>query len=65
MAMAGAKRVFELYDEKPETDEGKVELVNVKYNNNNELEETKENTMMWAWKQTSNVDGKPVDYRQT
>ena len=33
MAMAGAKRVFELYDEKPEADEGKVELVNVKYNN--------------------------------
>ena len=63
MAMAGAKRVFELYDEKPETDEGKVELVNVKYNNNNELEETKENTMMWAWKRPA-VDDKPVDYRR-
>ena len=63
MAMAGAKRVFELYDEKPEADEGKVELVNVKYNNNNELEETKENTMMWAWKRPA-VDDKPVDYRR-
>ena len=63
MAMAGAKRVFELYDEKPETDEGKVELVNVKYNNNNELEETKENTMMWAWKRPA-VDDKPVDYHR-
>ena len=46
MAMAGAKRVFELYDEKPETDEGKVELVNVKYNNNNELEETKDKMVL-------------------
>lgn len=42
MAMAGAGRVFELCDEKPEVDEGFVELVNVRYNKNNELIETKE-----------------------
>ena len=63
MAMAGAGRVFELYDEKPETDEGRVELVNVKYNADKELTETKENTMMWAWKRPA-MDGKPVEYRR-
>ena len=63
MAMAGAGRVFELYDEKPETDEGRVELVNVKYNADKELTETKESTMMWAWKRPA-MDGKPVEYRR-
>lgn len=57
MAMAGAGRVFELCDEKPEVDEGFVELVNVRYNKNNELIETKENTEMWAWKKPAK-DGK-------
>ena len=63
MAMAGAGRVFELYDEKPETDEGRVELVNVKYNADKELTETKESTMMWAWKRPA-MDGKPAEYRR-
>ena len=63
MAMAGAGRVFELYDEKPETDEGRVELVNVKYNADKEFTETKESTMMWAWKRPA-MDGKPAEYRR-
>lgn len=50
MAMAGAKRVFDLIDEKPETDDGYVELVNAKENKNGELEECDERTGLWAWK---------------
>ena len=40
MALAGAERIFELLDEKPETDEGYVTLVNVKEENGDELKET-------------------------
>ena len=61
MAMAGAGRVFELCDEKPEVDEGFVELVNVRYNKNNELIETEENTEMWAWKKPAK-DGSSAEY---
>ena len=50
MALAGAKRVFDLLDEKPETDDGYVTLVNARYNKNGELEECSERTEMWAWK---------------
>ena len=50
MAMAGAKRIFGLIDEKPETDEGVVTLVNAKQNEKGELIETKEYTGKWAWK---------------
>lgn len=49
MAMAGARRVFELMDQEPESDEGYVELVNAKWVNG-QLEETNEETMIWAWK---------------
>ena len=49
MALAGAKRIFELMDEEPEKDEGYVTLVNVKYENG-KLIETKEKTGLWAWK---------------
>ena len=50
MAMAGAKRIFELMDEIPEEDEGYVTLVNAKYNEKGELTETDERTGLWAWK---------------
>lgn len=49
MALAGAERIFELMDEKPEEDEGYVTLVNAKYENG-VLTETAERTGMWAWK---------------
>ncbi len=49
MALAGAERIFELMDETPETDDGYVTLVNVKYENG-ELVETNERTGNWAWK---------------
>ena len=44
MAMAGAQRVFKLLDEKPETDEGYVELVNAKEAPDGTLTECKERT---------------------
>ncbi len=50
MALAGAKRIFELIDEKHEDDNGYVTLVNAKYNMNNELVEADERTGIWAWK---------------
>ncbi len=50
MAMAGAKRIFGLIDEKPETDEGYVTLVNVRKLEDGKLEETEEYTGSWAWK---------------
>ena len=49
MALAGAKRIFELMDEKPETDNGYVTLVNAKYVDG-VLTETPEKTEIWAWK---------------
>ena len=49
MALAGAKRIFELMDEIPEEDEGYVTLVNAKYIDGN-LTETEERTGLWAWK---------------
>lgn len=50
MALAGAKRIFALIDEKHEDDNGYVTLVNAKYNHNGELAETDERTGTWAWK---------------
>lgn len=49
MAMAGAKRIFELMDTEPEQDNGYVTLVNAK-KENEKIVETSEETGMWAWK---------------
>ncbi len=49
MALAGAERIFKLLDEKEETDEGNVTLVNARLENG-EIVETSERTGMWAWK---------------
>ena len=49
MAMAGAKRIFELMDEEPEYDEGYVTLVNAEINGT-EIKETDHYTGKWAWK---------------
>ena len=56
MAMAGADRVFGLMDEKPETDDGYVTLVNVK-EENGQLVESEKRTGMWAWKHFHKADG--------
>lgn len=50
MALAGAKRIFELMDEQPEVDHGYVTLVNAQYNDKNELVEADHRTGIWAWK---------------
>lgn len=49
MAMAGAKRIFEVLDTESEQDEGYVTLVNAK-EVDGELTETPEHTGLWAWK---------------
>lgn len=56
-AMAGAERIFGLLDERPETDEGYVELVNVKEKGDGTWEETAERTEIWAWKHPHKADG--------
>lgn len=61
MAMAGAERVFRLLDEKPETDEGYVTLVNTEKQNGKLVETTKKHTGCWAWKHEHQSDGS-VDY---
>ena len=55
-ALAGAERIFELIDEKPELDDGYVELVYVQKDEKGKLEEKESSTGMWAWKQP-NPDG--------
>ncbi|MBD5116560.1 MAG: ABC transporter ATP-binding protein [Ruminococcaceae bacterium] len=49
MGIAGAQRIFELMDQKPEADEGYVTLVNAK-EENGVISECEERTGMWAWK---------------
>ncbi len=56
MALAGAERIFNTLDEKPETDDGYVTLVNAKKENGT-LTETAERTGLWAWKHTHQADG--------
>ena len=62
MALAGANRIFTLLDEKPETDEGYVTLVNCKFGENGEIIETTEQTNHWAWKYPHH-DGK-LEYKE-
>ena len=50
MGLAGAQRIFALIDEKPETDEGYVTLVNAKETAGGELIESDERMNVWAWK---------------
>ena len=49
MALAGAERIFDLLDEKPEENNGKVTLVNV-LAEDDKLIETDKETGYWAWK---------------
>ena len=54
MAMAGGKRIFELIDEQPESDEGYVTLVNAKVDAEGNIEECSERTGKWAWRHPHN-----------
>ena len=60
MAMAGANRIFELMDEKPEEDDGYVNLVNIEKDKDGKIIEKEEKTGQWAWKHKHH-DG-TVDY---
>ena len=50
MAGAGAQRVFALIDEKPETDDGYVTLVNAEIAPDGTVTESDRRTGHWAWK---------------
>lgn len=52
-ALAGAERIFSTMEEPAESDEGTVELVRVRPDENGALILCKENTGHWAWKGTS------------
>ncbi|WP_165002875.1 MULTISPECIES: ABC transporter ATP-binding protein [unclassified Enterococcus] len=50
LSLAGAQRIFDLLDEKPEEDQGTIELVNIEETADKTIRETKERTGKWAWK---------------
>lgn len=72
LALAGGKRIFELLDAHPESDQGTVDLIRVK-NENGKLVETSDlKHDEWAWKDNSryvplkgNVQFKNVDFGYT
>lgn len=56
-ALAGAERIFKVMDTRPEKDDGKVVLANIKIDENGNIIETNERTGIWAWK-SIDKDGK-------
>ncbi len=56
-ALAGAERIFEVLEEKPEQDNGYVTLVNARRNADGSLTECAEHTGTWAWKHPHSADG--------
>ena len=61
LALAGATRIFEIIDAPVETDDGYVELVNAKEDENGNPVECAERTGKWAWKHP-HTDGSPTTY---
>ena len=57
MAGAGAQRIFDLLDEKPETDDGYVTLVNAEILPDGTVKEADHKTGHWAWKHPHKADG--------
>ena len=58
MALAGASRIFQLMDEKPEDDGGSVTLVNVELGDDGRtMTEVDHETGHWAWKREEGDDG--------
>ena len=55
MGLAGANRIFELFDEESEHDDGYVTLVNAK-EENGKIIECNKRTGMWAWKHPHSAD---------
>ena len=63
-AAAGAQRVFDLMDEEPEKDEGYVELVHAKEDENGNLTESPVRTNQWAWRHPHKAEGAVTYQRQ-
>ncbi len=57
MGLAGADRIFELMDQKPEVDDGYVTLVNAYEDSDGNITEATERTGIWAWKHPHQADG--------
>ncbi len=57
MGLAGAERIFELMDQKPEDDEGYVTLVNAEVDENGIVKECDRRTGKWAWRHPHKADG--------
>lgn len=62
LGIAGASRIFEVMDEPSEIDNGYVELVFAKADENGNPVESEERTGRWAWKHP-HQDGSGVDYK--
>ena len=63
-AAAGAQRVFDLMDQEPEVDNGYVELVNAKEDENGNLAESPVRTNLWTWKHPHKAEGTVTYTRQ-
>ena len=64
MAIAGADRIFGFLDQKPETDDGYVTLVNAVIDDDgNVLRESPTRTGRWAWRHPHKADGS-VTYQE-
>lgn len=62
MALAGATRIFELMEEEPEENLGRVTLVNIK-KEKGKLIECNEDTNMWAWKLPKNKNSELIELK--
>ncbi len=56
-ALAGAERIFDVIDTKPEEDEGYVTLVYANVDEDGNITEAEERTGTWAWKHPHSADG--------
>lgn len=54
-ALAGAERVFTTMDQPPETDDGTIELINVKKNADGTLIPCQEHSKLWAWRDRADI----------
>lgn len=57
MALAGAERIFELMDEPAEEDDGYVEIVRCRVQEDGTIEPCEERTGTWAWKHPHKQEG--------
>lgn len=56
-ALAGAERIFDVIDTKPEEDNGYVTLVHAKVDEKGNITESEKRTGVWAWKHPHSADG--------